>query len=89
MNFNRKTFDKVTNKLEMKIRNGKHINARLYVDDKLIISTSYSHSKEPPIGTLNAIKKQFYLDTDDFNELIKCTMTKDQYIRHLKNIGQV
>jgi hypothetical protein len=75
-------FDAIAGKLEMEIRDGDHRFALLRHDGRVVIRTKRSHgSKSQPT---HLIRKQLKVDEVQLQGLVKCWLTKSEYLEVLR-----
>jgi hypothetical protein len=69
-------------------RTGKEQNANIEVDGQCISRVTLPHqhggTQEVKPGTQEAIRKQLLLDKPNFSEFIKCTLSREGYIRIMR-----
>jgi len=85
MSLKARDVDRVYNKFQMKIRDGKDRYALLYYGEKLILRTKRSlgkHKIEDEIRHL--IRQQLKLNEEEFAQAIGCPLNRDGYIQILK-----
>ena len=92
LSLNNKQAHSIFKKLKADIREGtRHTIASLTVDGKEIMRTLISRSSKDsfPIGTAHQIYKDLGIANDKAGalQLRECTMTRDQYLEHLRSHG--
>ena len=80
--------EKIFSKLELSIRSTKHHYGWLIVDDIKILRVHYSHGKgEIPGKVVHKIRGQLKLSEKDFINLIKCPLSRKEYLEILREKG--
>ena len=81
-------FDTIVNKLEMTTRESDHFHAWLEVEGKVVVRTRRSHgSGDLPAADL--IRQQLKLNERELRDLIRCPMSREDYIEHLRARGVI
>jgi len=85
--FTGKELSKSLTKKGFKEANSHHHFYFLYVDGKKTsIRTKVSHGSKTYCGNLlSAVKKQLHLSGGQLTDLVKCPMSEEEYIEHLKD----
>lgn len=79
---------KLFDKLEMKIREGRDTLAFLVVNGKIVLWTKVPHKKGEIKGKLQYfIRQQLKLNENEFQDLAKCIIWREDYIKILKKKG--
>lgn len=74
-------------KLRMEIRSGKHNTCWYYLDGKKALRTTIPHGRQPfKSGTQRAIMRQLLLTPTQFDDLIQCPLTSEQYERIVRTL---
>lgn len=82
------TVQKAFRKVEMEIDTTKDVMARFVVDGVLVAKTKCSGGRgDLKDWELSAIKKQLYLDTAHFNDLVRCPLTREGMIAFYREKG--
>jgi len=77
--------DKIFNKLNLQLRSTGHIYGWLIVDGKKILRVHYSHGKGDIPGKIaNKIRGQLKLSEKDFQMLLQCPLTYEDYLAILR-----
>jgi hypothetical protein len=77
-------------KLEMDIREGRDTIARLYVDGVLVVRTKVPHKRGELKGNLpHFIRQQLRLNEEEFADLRRCTIYRDDYVNILRKKGKI
>lgn len=79
---------KLFNKLQMKIRESRDTLAFLVINGKIALWTKVPHKKGEIKGKLQYfIRQQLKLNEKEFQDLIKCVIWREEYIKILKKKG--
>ncbi len=81
-----KEFDRIANKLELKTRDTHHLLAWMEHDGHVVVKTRRSHGSGDLIAT-NSIRQQLKLNEDQFRKMVKCTLSRIDYIDILRQKG--
>lgn len=74
----------------VKLREGRDTVAEIFCEGKLVIFTRISHGKGALEGKLiHKIRNQFRLSEDEFRDIIRCTLSAEDYKEILKAKGCV
>ena len=77
-------------KLEMDIREGRDTIACLYVGDLLVIRTRVPHKRGELKGNLpHFVRQQLRLNEEEFADLRRCTIFRENYIDILRKKGKI
>jgi len=77
--------DKIFNKLNLQLRSTGHIYGWLIVNGKKILRVHYSHGKGDIPGKIaNKIRGQLKLSEKDFQMLLQCPLTYEDYLAILR-----
>jgi hypothetical protein len=88
MQLKKKDIEKVFQKLELQVRSTNHIYGWLVNNEKKILRVHYSFGKgNIPAKVSEKIRGQLKLDQHNFSELIKCPLTREEYLEIIKNKG--
>jgi hypothetical protein len=82
-------FDRIVNKLQMTAREGKHKFVWFEHEGKKILYTERSHGRGDIGRVENAIRRQLRVTAQQLRELADCPMSRDAYIAHLKQNGDI
>lgn len=68
------------------VRNSKEQNRWAIVDGKRVLRVTLPkvHASDIKAGTLNSIRKQLHLDSDNFEAFVDCSMSATDYLAHLR-----
>jgi hypothetical protein len=82
--------DRVHRKLDMEIREGRDRLAFFVYDGKRVISTRRSHGRGDIAGRIgDFIRQQMKVSETQFRGLVDCTVSRDDYIRILREKGVI
>lgn len=88
MQLKKQDIQKVFQKLELEVRATDHIYGWLVVDGKKILRVHYSFGKgNIPAKVTDKIRGQLKLDREHFINLVKCPLSKEDYIEIIKDKG--
>jgi len=77
--------DKIFNKLNLQLRSTGHIYGWLIVNGKKVLRVHYSHGKcDTPDKITNKIRGQLKLSEKDFQMLLQCPLTYEDYLAILR-----
>lgn len=63
----------------------KHNQLKILLDGKIVATTTVSHGRKTLTRkTYSSIAKQLLLTTNEFDEFLSCTYSKEKYIQNLK-----
>jgi len=78
----KKDIERIFSKLNLKVRSTGHNYGWLIVDGIKILRVHYSHGKgEIPGNVANKIRGQLKLSQKDFQDLIKCPLSYEEYLK--------
>ena len=88
MSLRSRDVDRVFDKLDMKVRDGKDRYALLYHEGKLILRTKRSLGNRKINSKIrHLIRQQLKLNEAEFSNVIDCTLERPGYIEILKKKG--
>jgi hypothetical protein len=79
---------RVLAKFRFEIRSGKERFAKFYYQDTLILTTSIPQGKGD-MYVSNQFRQQLKLNLQQLKDAINCPLKYDEYVEHLKRIGQI
>jgi hypothetical protein len=81
--------EKICKKLQIELVDCKHhVRGFLVVDGKRILPVHYSNGrKELPGDVPHLFRRSLHLDTDEFLNLLRCSLSRDSYIILLRKRG--
>lgn len=81
-------FERLVTKLQLKVRDSRDRLAWFEYEGRVITRTKRSHGKgfDPPS---DLIRQQLKVSGKDLNELIRCTLSLEDYIQILKKKGLI
>ena len=82
-------FDRVTAKLHMRIREGKHRFAFLDLGGEQVLWTMRSQGRGELGRVEHTIRRQLKVSSKQLRALADCPMTRGAYIKHLKDTGVI
>lgn len=82
-------FDRVVGKLKMTSRDNRHRFLWLEHEGRKILWTERSHGRGEVGRVEFAIRRQLRVNSDQMKRLADCSLTRDAYIEHLRNIGVI
>lgn len=82
---------RVLQKLQVVEVSCKHHHAGfLVVDGVKVLKVHYSHGNgEMPPTVVHLFRKSLKLDVDEFRRLMGCTLSRDEYIERLRQLGVI
>ena len=84
----KKDIEKIFFKLHLSVRSTGHNYGWLVIDDIKILRVHYSHGKGEVYKKItNKIRGQLKLSQKDFQDLIRCPLTYDGYVKILEKKG--
>jgi hypothetical protein len=90
MSYHTKDIDKAWSKLGMIIRDGKDKHALFYHNGKIILKTKRSFGRGKLDGNIPyLIRQQMKLSESEFEELVDCPLTLQEYVDILKKKGYI
>lgn len=90
MSLKAKDVDKVFNKFDMRVKNGKDRYALFYYEGRLILRTKRSLGKHKIDNKVRyLIRQQLKLSDTEFSQAIDCTLGRPDYVKILKNKGLI
>lgn len=84
-----KDFDAVINKLHMTARDTKHRFVWFEYAGRKILYTERSHGRGDLGSVEFAIRRQLKVNARQMQDLVDCPMTRDGYVEHLKQRGDI
>ncbi|MCX6583231.1 MAG: hypothetical protein NT166_23900 [Candidatus Aminicenantes bacterium] len=88
MQLKKQDIHKIFQKLKLEVRSTDHIFGWLVVDGKKILRVHYSFGKGSiPAKVTDKIRGQLKLDRQNFINLVKCPLSKEDYIKIIKEKG--
>lgn len=89
MGFTKRDAERVFNKLELQQRrNTKHVYGWLIVDDRRVLPLHYSHGRgDMPGHVPDRFRSAMCLTKTEFAAMVRCTMTRDEYVALLRERG--
>ncbi|MFH0775202.1 MAG: hypothetical protein V2A53_06920 [bacterium] len=88
MQIKKSDIENIFAKLDLTLRKTGHIYGWLTVDDRKILRVHYSHGKgDIPEKVANKIRGQLKLSPLHFEDLVKCPLTREDYLEILKQKG--
>ena len=78
-------FDRLVTKFHMETKQGRHVRAEFFYQERKILSTHRSHGKKDNPG--DKIAKQLSLSQPQLREAISCTLSLEDYIAILRDKG--
>lgn len=81
-----KDLERVFRKLDMTVdRRGHHVRAELRLDGRTVVRVAVAQGrKELPVRIVHMLRRSFRLTPDEFRDLVRCTMTRDEYLEILR-----
>jgi hypothetical protein len=88
MQLKKQDIQKVFQKLNLEVRATDHIYGWLVVDGKKILRVHYSFGKgNIPAKVTDKIRGQLKLDREHFIDLVKCPLSREDYIKIINEKG--
>jgi hypothetical protein len=88
MQLKKRDIQKIFQKLELEVRSTDHIYGWLVIKGKKILRVHYSFGKgNIPAKISEKIRSQLKLDQNNFKDLIKCPLSRGDYIKIIKEKG--
>jgi hypothetical protein len=81
--------DRIFNKLNMKVRDGKDKHAWFMYEGKPVLHTMRSHGRKDLGGVVHFIRQQLRVNQDQFAGLRDCPVKFDDYVAILKEKGVI
>ena len=82
-------FDLVVNKFGLETRRGDHFYAWLTVNGRRIVSTKRSWKSGRDLPAEFQLRRQFKLNAAQMRSAIDCTMSREDYLEHLRGLGLI
>lgn len=76
------------NKLNMDYRSGKELNFKLNHKGNFVRITVPKGRKNIPKGTYSSMARQLQLTVSEFDQLLECPLTKEEYLKKLEQNNQ-
>jgi hypothetical protein len=84
MTIKAKDFDHIVHKFGLEIRNSGDLLAWFEYDGKIVTHTKRSHTKGKDLPFQHNIRQQLKLNEEEFSQAIGCTLSREDYIKILK-----
>ena len=80
-------FEHIVKKLQLRTRNRGDRLVWFEHEGKIVTRTRRSHIKGRDLPFQHSIRQQLKLNEDEFRRAVSCHLTRDEYLRILKNKG--
>ena len=83
--------EKICNKLQIELVSCKHhVRGFLVVDGRRVLPVHYSNGrKDMPADVPHKFRRSLHIDVEEFFRLLRCTLSRDQYVTLLRERGLI